>query len=93
MKNAGEILKELLIRSQNIAKFIDKHACNYTLTAKVLRGTYASSLFYSCLDRHRAILLLTIRQFRGPALTLIRPMLESWIKGRSLHHTQQEDLL
>lgn len=91
MKTTNEILVELLIRSQKISKFIDTHACNYTISAKVLRGTYASSLFYTCLDRYKAILLLTVRQLRGPALNLIRPMIEAWIKGTWIMLVPLED--
>ena len=81
MKDAGEILKELLNESRQIVEFIDEHAYDYSIPDSNLRATYATSLFYISLDWHRAIVLLTAQQYRGPAITLIRPILESWIKG------------
>lgn len=81
MKDAGEILKELLNESRQIVQFIDAHAYDYSISDSNLRATYATSLFYASIDLYRAVYLLTAEQLRGPAITLIRPILESWIKG------------
>ena len=81
MKTASEILKELLNESRQIVEFIDEHAYDYAIPDSNLRATYATSLFYTSIDLHRAVRLLTGEQLRGPAITLIRPIFESWIKG------------
>ncbi len=81
MKDASEILKELLNESRQIVEFIDEHAYDYSIPDSNLRATYATSLFYASIDLYRAVYLLTAEQLRGPAITLIRPILESWIKG------------
>lgn len=81
MKKASEILEELLNESRRIVKFIDEHAYEPSLSISVLREKYAAVNFYISLDWHLAVVLLTNKKLRGPALTLIRSMLESWIRG------------
>lgn len=81
MKDASKILEELLNESRQIVQFIDEHAYDYSISDSNLRATYATSLFYTSIDLYRAVYLLTSKQLRGPAITLIRPILESWIKG------------
>ena len=81
MKDASKILEELLNESRRIVKFIDEHAYEDSLPASHFRERYATAHFYISLDWHIAVVLLTGKQIRGPALTLIRSMLESWIKG------------
>ena len=81
MRNTRKILEELLYQSRQIVEFIDTHASEYSLPASKPRETYATAYFYICLDWHIAVVLLTDKQLRGSALTLIRPMLESWIRG------------
>ena len=81
MKTTSEILEELLNKSHEIEKFINTHSLSHSPPDANLRQKYAAHHFYISLDWHRAVVLLTAKQYRGPALTLIRPMLESWIKG------------
>ena len=81
MKTTSEILKELLKTSLQMRSFIETHSFKHTLSAENLRGTYAACLLYISIDWYRAVLVLTVNQLRGPAVTSIRPMFESWVKG------------
>lgn len=81
MKKMSEILEDLLKTSHQIVEFIDEHAYGHDLLASNLRERYATPHFYISLDWHIAVVQLTAKQLRGPALTLIRPMCETWIKG------------
>ena len=91
MKTTSEILEELLNESRQIEKFINTHALGYSLPAGHYREQYAAHHFYIALDWYRAVILLTASQFRGPALTLVRPMLESWIKGTWIKLVASDD--
>ncbi len=91
MKTTKEILEELLNESRQIEKFINTHALGYSLHDANLRELYAAHHFYISLERHSAVILLTAEQLRGPALTLIRPMFESWIKGTWIRSVASDD--
>ena len=81
MKTEKEILEELLNTSKQIEKFIDTHSYGHSLSASHFRETYATAHFYVSIDWHLAVVHLTDKGLRGSALTLIRPMLETWIRG------------
>ena len=91
MKNKREILGKLIITSRQIVKFIDEHAYDHSLPASNLRERYATAHFYISLDWHIAVVQLTAKKLRGPALTLIRSMLESWIKGTWIRLVASDD--
>ena len=91
MKDAGEILKELLNESRQILKFIDEHSYGHSLSASDLRERYATANFYISLDWHIAVVDLTTKKLRGPALTLIRSMIESWIRGSWIRLVASDD--
>ena len=91
MKTTSEILEELVIESRQIEKFINVHALGYSFREANLRELYAAHHFYVSLERHSAIILLIAEQLRGPALTLIRPMFESWIKGTWIRSVASDD--
>ena len=91
MKDAGEILKELLNKSRQIVQFINEHAYGHSLRASNLRERYATANFYISLDWHIAVVDLTTKKLRGPALTLIRSMIESWIRGSWIRLVASDD--
>lgn len=93
MKNAKDVLEELLKTSNQIVKFIDEHAYEPSLPVSNLRDKYATVHFYVSLDWHIAVVLLTDKQLRGPALTLIRSMLESWIRGSWIRLVASDDVI
>ena len=81
MGKNSEILKKLLNESNEIVKFMDTHSYGDSLPGSKLRERYATAHFYISLDWYLGVVLLTRKQLYGSAFTLIRSMLESWIKG------------
>lgn len=81
MKSEREILDELMKESQQIVDIFFTHANNYKLPDSNFRALYATRFFFSSVESHEAVVVLTAKNLRGPALTLIRQLLESWVKG------------
>ena len=76
----NKILEELLSESQQLVAFLGEHSYGYNCT-QYLRNQYTIAHFYITLDWHIAIVFLAKKGIRGPALTLIRPMLEMSTRG------------
>ena len=81
MTTVSEILEELRNESRQIVKFIDTHSFGHSVSTSNFRDPYATAHFYVSIDWHTAVVNLTDEEMRGSALTLIRPMLETWIRG------------
>lgn len=78
---AADILKALLNEGIKIANFIDQHPCHHTLNAGETRMQYGTCILSVSLDLWGAIHLLIHKTNRAPALMLMRPLIESSIKG------------
>ena len=86
----NQILKELLRESQRLLDFFNEYGYEYNCTQH-LRNQYAIAHFYIVLDWHIAIVFLAKKEIHGPALTLIRPMLEMSTRGAWLALAATDD--
>lgn len=93
MKTTNEILKELLNESRQVEKYLNEHAYDYFLPNASVRAKYATHFYYMALESHRAVVLLTHNELHGPALTLIRPTLESWLRGTWIILVPSDDVI
>ena len=76
----NQFLKELLEESQRLVAFLGEQSYGYKCPPD-LRNRYAIAHFYIVLDWHIAIVVLAQNKIYGPAITLIRPMLEMSTRG------------